>query len=78
METNRAIWSGCLGECYLGTWVGHSTLPSPQGRHAGQLPANTPIYCDTPQTPETLNYLQYQQLNVRGVLRVKVLRIYYY
>ena len=31
------------------------TLPRPQGTHAGQLPANTPIYCDTLQT---LNYIQ--------------------
>ena len=62
METNRAIWSGCLGECYLATWGGQSTLPYPQGTHARQLPANTPIYSDTSQPPETLNYLQYQQL----------------
>ena len=60
----------------LGVWVsviwplgwGQGTLPSPQGTHAGQLPANTPIYSDTLQPRETLNSLQNQQLKVKGVL----------
>ena len=41
------------GECYSATWEVQSTLARPQGTHAGQLPANTAIYCDTPCPPST-------------------------
>ena len=59
-----------------GVWVsviwplgwGGAPFQLPQGTHAGQLPANTPIYCDTLQPPETLNYLLKQQLKVKGTL----------
>ena len=50
--------------------LGGAEHPSscPPGRHAGQLPANTPIYCDTLQPPQTLNYFQKQQLKVKEAL----------
>ena len=64
----RQLEQSRRGECYSATWGGRSTLARPQGTHAGQLPANTPIYSDTLQPLETLNFLQNQQLKVKGVL----------
>ena len=49
----RQLEQSRRGECYSATWGVRSTLARPQGTHAGQLPANTAIYCDTPCPPRT-------------------------
>ena len=49
----RQLEQSRQGECYSATWGGRSTLARSQGTHAGQLPANTAIYCDTPCPPRT-------------------------
>ena len=61
----------CIVLCYSVIWPlgwGGAPFQLPQGRHVGQLPANTPIYCDTLQPPQTLNYFQKEQLKVKEAL----------